>query len=251
MQQNILKKDYYIFSHLPSPKVIFAFSSRHLGNMSLSYGDTADSLNHRKVLLEKLDIDYRDLVCAQQVHGSRIKLVRYEDKGRGALSYNDAVASTDAFVTSQKNMPLAIFTADCLSVFLYDPKSPAIGLVHAGWRSSKEEISARVIKLMQKEFGSQPRNIYISFGPTMRSCCYEVKQEFEKFFPGSIIKKNNLYYLDLIAVNRKQLLDSGINEANISDCGICTYCSNQDYFSYRREGEFSGRILSVAMLSEG
>lgn len=237
-----------MFGDLHDAKVISAYSKRSCRNMSLFYGDTSDSLHNRKNFLQDLGIDYRDLVCAKQIHSGNIRYVKEIDKGRGSLLYEDSVPDTDAFITDRKLLPLAVFSADCLSIFLYDPRKPAIGLVHAGWGSTKEQIARRTIALMQEEFSSRPADLYAAFGPAIRSCCYEVGREFEDFFPGNVIKKDDSYYLDLVSANKKQLLDSGLSAERISDQQLCTSCSNEDFFSYRREGKDCGRIMSVAML---
>jgi len=234
--------------NLHDGKVISAFSLRSCQNMSLFYSDTKNSLSNRKNFLQSLGIDYRDLVCAKQVHSGNIRYAQESDLGRGAKSYESSVPDTDAFITDKKNVPLAIFTADCLSIFLFDPKIPAIGLVHAGWRSAKEQIVSRTLDLMQEEFSSRPQDLYAGFGPAIRSCCYEVGREFEDFFPGAVIEKEKKYYLDLVNLSKKQLLDSGVSEDGIFDPQICTSCLNMDFFSFRREGKDCGRIMSVAML---
>jgi YfiH family protein len=231
-----------------SEEVVAAFSMRRDRNMSLVYGDTSLSLDNRKNFLSALNIDYRDLVCAKQVHGSRIQYVREQDKGRGALSYDGAIAETDALLTDRKNLPLAIFTADCLSVFLYDPVTPAIGLVHAGWQGTKDQITAKALRQICSQFNSHPQDILVAFGPFIRSCCYEVKDEFKKFFSGGLIKKDERYYLDLESINRQQAQDGGVRPENIISCGICTACRNEDFFSYRKELTACGRMISVMML---
>lgn len=233
---------------LASANLISAFSRRHSGNMSLVYGDTADSLKNRKTFLSGLGIDYRELVCAKQVHAANTAYIRLIDKGRGALLYETSLDNTDAFITDKKNVPLAIFTADCLSVFLYDPKNNAIGLVHAGWRSSREEITFKAVQLMKEKFNTLPEDLRAGLGPCIRKCCYEVGEEFKKFFPGALIKKGERYFLDLIEINRKQLLISGAKDANIFDSRICTSCQNKNFFSYRKEAKACGRIMSVVML---
>ena len=197
--------------------------------MSLAYGDTKDSLNNRKNFLKALSIDYGNLVCAEQVHGATIHYVRETDRGRGALSADTAIPSTDALITDKKNLPLAVFTADCLSVFLYDPRKNAIGVVHAGWRSSREEIALKTVRLMQEKFQAEPEDILAGFGPAIRECCY---------------------HLDLVGSNKKQLLSSGVKETNISDCGICTVCKNSEYFSYRKEKDAAGRMISLILLKD-
>lgn len=248
-EQTLLKnKGYYVFENFPDLNLICAFSLRTLGNMSLFYGDTKNALNNRKNFLGCLGIGYKDLVCARQVHGSSIKYVQEIDKGKGALTYDTAVADTDAFITGQKNLPLAIFTADCLSIFLYDTQNNSIGLIHAGWRSTQEKIVAKTIQLMQEKFNTQAKDLYVGFGPSIRSCCYEVGEDFKQLFSGELIQRNGRYYLDLVAINKTQLLGLGIKDKNIFDSGICTSCKNKELFSYRKEGKSCGRMMSVAML---
>lgn len=230
------------------PEPICAFSSRCDGNMSLSYGDIKDSPDNRNNFLSGLGIDYHSLVCAKQVHASNVIRVSEPDKGRGSLSYEDSVSDTDGFITDKKGLPIAIFTADCLSIFLYDYKTLAIGLLHAGWRSSKENIAAKAIKLMQKEFNAQPKNIYAAFGPAIRSCCYRVSSDFDSFFDRNLIKRGKSYYFDLAGFNKLSLLDCGLKEKNIFDPKLCTSCSNPRFFSFRKEGKNCGRLMSVAML---
>ena len=229
-------------------RIISAFSSRNSGNMSLFYGDTKLSLKNRKDFLNNFGINYRDLVCAKQIHASNIRYVTEKDRGRGALAHDTAIEITDALITDKNNLPLAVFTADCLSIFLYDPVTPAIGLVHAGWRSSKESITAKTIKLMQKQFSTEISDLQAGFGPAIRSCCCEVDKDFSDFFPKEVRVREGRNYLDLAMVNKRQVLESGVKETNIADSGICTFCRNDEFFSYRQEGKLSGRLMSVIML---
>ena len=245
----IQNKEFHLLNGiLPSDKLICAVSSRLDGNMSLLYGESSEARNNRSVFLKSLDIDYKDLVCARQVHGCSVGYVTEKDRGRGALAADTAIADTDALVTDIPRLPLAIFTADCLSIFLYDPKRPAVGLVHAGWRSTKENIIIETLRSMEKNFGTDMKDLLIGFGPAIKSCCYAVGRDFEDFFPGELIKKDRNYYLDLAGINLRQLLEFGVLAGNIFDCRVCTSCRYEDFFSYRKEGISCGRMMSVAML---
>lgn len=249
MYQVLLKNNQNcLFPDLIKPHIISAVSRRGDKNMSFAYGDTKDSLKNRKRFLSRLGIDYRDLVCAQQVHGSQARYIQETDKGKGALSYDTAILDTDALITHERNLPLAVFTADCLSVFIYDHRTPSIGLVHAGWRSSRDNIVGKTVKLMQEKFNTEVKDLSVSFGPAIGSCCYTVREDFTDFFPSDLIKRNNHYYLDLVRINKKQLLDLGVKEKNIFDSQICTSCRNEEFFSYRKEGSGCGRMMSVIML---
>jgi hypothetical protein len=223
--------------------------------MSLSYGlsagqagHTQESLSNRKSFLCGLGIDYRDLVCARQVHSDNIGYAQERDRGRGALSYESSLVGMDALITDKRALPLAVFTADCLPVFLYDRATPAIGLVHAGWRGSLKGITAKAILAMGEYFKSNPQDLYAGFGPAIRGCCYEVGEKFSESFRQELLIRDEHYYLDLASVNKKQLLNSGVREENIADCAICTSCNNEQYFSFRKEGDSSGRMISVIML---
>jgi len=236
-------------SKLPAEvNLIIAFSTRRHGNMSLYHGITSEALNNRRDFLSSLGIDYRDLVCPRQIHKDNVRYITEEDKGSGASAYGGSIADTDGFITDKKNVPLAVFTADCLSVFLYDQKTPAIGLVHAGWRSSKDNIVIKAIKLMQEKFNSDPKELYAGFGSSIRGCCYEVSPEFRNHFSSCLTEKNNHLYLDLADINKRQLIASGLKEANIFPPQACTFCNNDEFFSFRKEGESCGRMMSVIML---
>ncbi len=232
-----------IFSH---PGIVAAFS-RQPQNMSFKHGDTGSSLTNREEFLRSLGVEYRNLACANQVHEDAVVCVGQEHKGRGALNYQDAFSQTDALITQEKNLPLAVFTADCLSVFLYDPIKHAAGVVHAGWRSSHKRLAAKTVRLMVKEFNSQAADILAGFGPAIGPCCYEVGKEFTGYFDCGIRQKQGKYYLDLAQVNKGQLIEAGLKEENISSAASCTFC-NHEFFSYRRQGSSCGRMMSVIML---
>jgi YfiH family protein len=242
-------KKYYLFTDFPDASLVFGFSTRISGNMSLFHGDTQNALENRKSLLEDLGADYRSLVCAKQVHASSVRYIKENDAGKGAISIADAIDNTDSFITDKTNLPLAIFTADCLSIFLYDCKSRAIGLVHAGWRSSKDNIAAKTVKLMSEKFGTKPCDLYVGFGPAIRKCCYEVGDELSDCFDGEYFEeRDGRYYLDLPGINKQELLKQGIREQNIIDSDICTACHKDEFFSYRSEGNTCARLMSIAIV---
>lgn len=228
--------------------LIIAFSGRKHGNMSLYYGEASEALNNRMIFLSRLGIDYRDLVCARQVHGDSIRYVTEADKGSGAGSYGGSIADTDGFITDRKNIPIAVFTADCLSLFIYDPDKPAIGLVHCGWRSSKSRIASKAVRLMQEKLNTAPQNLYAGFGSSIRGCCYQVSENFKEYFSEGLSKKEGNLYLDLAEVNTKELLATGVKKENIFPPQACTFCHNDEFFSFRKEGNSCGRMISVMML---
>jgi len=227
---------------------VAAFSGRQDGNMSLCYGDTSNSLENRRKFLAAIDIDYRDLICAKQVHGKSIKYVAEIDKGSGALDYDRSITDTDGFITDKRDVPIAILTADCLSVFIYDPMAPAIAILHAGWRSTEKNICAEALKAMQEKFASHSEDLLVGFGPSIGPCCFEVEKDFKSNFASGLINRDGRIFMDIALINQMQLINCQVKEENISDPKICTSSENKDFFSFRKEAELAGRMISVVML---
>ena len=99
-----------------------------------------------------------------------------------AKDYPDA----DAFITDEKNLPIAIRTADCVPVFIFDPIRRVIGLAHAGWRGTYKEIASKTVQRMQEKYASQPSDLKVVLGPCIRECCYKVNEEFRDYFPSNV-----------------------------------------------------------------
>jgi YfiH family protein len=245
----LVRSESSVRSVFPDTGVCAAVSRRSDGNMSLSYGDTQYSLRNRRNFLSGRGINYEQVVAVQQVHAGVVHYVDDLDRGRGADAYATAIPDADALVTGKRHVPLAVLTADCLGIFLYDPKTPAIGLAHAGWKGTREKIAENTVQFMQHYCGSRPQDISVFFGPSIRKCCYEVGEEFRILFPHEVAERDDRLFFDLAAVNKKQLLDAGIRREHIRDPGVCTCCNSEEYFSYRREGRECGRILFVFMLA--
>lgn len=178
-----------------------------------------------------------------QVHGNDI----VEIKNKTELA--KGIPQADGIMTNLKHTALLIRTADCLPIFIYDSTIEAIGLIHAGWRGSHQNIVIKAIHKMAAEYGSNTKNIQALFGPCIGSCCYEVGEEFNRYFPSEVVVRGSRLFLDLKAVNRNQLLSLGVAKENIKDVEICT-CCNKQYFSYRREGAKAGRMVSLMMIRQ-
>jgi len=195
----------------------------------------------RKFFKEKTGVCHDNFPVIRQVHGKRILVVKRPS------CLTSFLGKADGFITKRSSIPLTVRTADCLSIFMFDPKQKAISLIHAGWKGSKKGIAKAAVRLMKKEYKTDPRDLKIVFGPAIQKCCYQVGPEFKKYFPKEVFRKGRNYFLDLPLANQRQLVGMGVKGKNIVDCGLCTYC-NPKLFSYRREGEKAGRMASVIML---
>jgi len=227
--------------------VVASFSQRQDGNMSLSFGETYGALKNRQGFLQGLGIDYRNLITAKQVHGKNVAYVSDQDKGRGALDYEGSVSDTDGFITDAPGVPLAILTADCLSVFIYDPHRPAVGILHAGWRSTEQNIAQQGLRDMRDRFGSEAKDLCVGFGPSIRVCCFEVEKDFKSNFAFGLFSRQGRVFMDIALINQRQLMDCGVRQENIFDSRLCTF-SDSGFFSFRKEAQSAGRMISVIML---
>ena len=222
-----------IFKNLKN--LILATSKKRDGNLE-------NDLEARKNFLAKFSLKSEDLIFLKQIHSKKIIFI---EKGKKFSRVGDGM------ITKEKGIALGIFSADCLPIFIYDPKKKIIGLLHAGWKGSLEGIARKAIKIFKKE-GSNPKDILVYIGPSISGKCYEISKEraeiFSKKFPkfkSKIIKKRNKkYFLDLKKLNKLIFIEEGVLPKHIQISKTCTFC-NKNYFSFRREKKLSGEMLSI------
>lgn len=214
------------------------------------FSDDEQCLRNREEFCGQLGISLDDLVVMGQIHGDNILRVGTEHRGRGARTSGDELTRVDGMITCQTHVALAVRTADCASLIFYDPKKHAIGAAHVGWKGSLMDLAGKMVAAFQNNFASRPDDIFVAFGPMIRSCCYEVGEDFRDMFGQYLDKRDNRCYLHLPRVIAMQLERAGIKRNHILDSGFCTSCQRDLFFSYRVEGPDTGRIFTVIMLKE-
>lgn len=228
------------------PEVVHAFSTRNGGvstgpfsslNLGISDGDILRNiLINRKRFCNTLNFAPSDLAQAEQLHSNRVVVVN--SKG--------PYQNCDALITRHPHICLSVKTADCAPILLYDPMQKVIAAIHAGWRGTVEGIISNTITTMQAEFNSKPSEIIAVIGPAIHGCCYEVKEDVAQLFAeNEIIRRDQRLYLDLIAAVTNRLIRAGLQPTHIADSGFCTACHPNKFYSYRRDGAKTGRMLSV------
>ena len=209
--------------------------------------DSPLTVDQRAYLQKFCGIDIPQVFWRKQVHGADILEAHKFSVIPAKAGIHTYCSDADAFITHEKNLPIAIRTADCVPVFIFDPRHHVIGLAHAGWKGTHKSIAASTVQRMQEKYTSHPSDLKIVLGPSIRECCYQVGEEFRNYFPLHVKEQGGHLYLDVIAANRDQLLQAGVPKENIIDCGVCT-CCDKNYFSFRRDGAKAGRMISVMML---
>ena len=146
----------------------------------------------------------------------------------------------DALVTATPNVAVSIRTADCFPILLADPETQAVAAIHAGWRGTAAGIVTATLTRMKNEFGTEPWNVLAAIGPGIGQCCYEVGAEVAREFGLSTAGKINL-----AVENREQLIAAGVKPNHIEQVGLCTFCHPALFYSWRRDHDRAGRMVSV------
>ena len=202
-----------------------------------------------KVLAEAFGVNPERLVTVNQVHGENIVKVD------GQNFKKTKTVQADALITNAPDIAIGVETADCVPVLLVDPLTPAIGAVHAGWRSTVKKIVQKAVTKMQDEFGSDPSRMIAAIGPTIGPECYEVdepvmgpiREAFSQWKEVASDRGSDKWNLDLVKLNRLELAQIGLSAKNVHSLGLCTSCRRDLFYSFRAEGR-TGRMLSVIMI---
>ena len=142
-------------------------------------------------------------------------------------------------------MLVGVRTADCVPVLLADTRTHAVSAVHAGWRGTAGGIISMALRRMEEQFGTRPTDVVAAVGPSIGLCCYEVGPEVARQFGTwrpELEQATSATRIDLQSINADQLRSDGVTDIWVS--GECTQCETARYFSYRREREQAGRMLS-------
>lgn len=248
---------------------IFCFSTtRHGGfgkgvydsfNCTPYTGDDSETVLKNQALLQSLLPSPNQLVIPYQTHGTQILLLDEKSMCASPAEREACLQEVDALITNLPGYCLCISTADCVPVLLYDKARQAIAAIHAGWRGTAARIVESVLQRMFAVFGTQGEDVVACIGPSISLNAFETGEEVyrifaEKGFPMTNIARRSLktgkWHLDLWEANRLQLLQFGVPERQIEVSGICTYTQSEDFFSARKLGIHSGRILSGIMIKE-
>ena len=202
--------------------------------------------------LRSIGIEHEEVYRVHQVHGNQVHDLKEPLSSVEKWADRDG----DAIVTQRVNKPIAVLTADCVPIVVYDSRLHLAGVVHAGRAGTAQRVLSKTIETLKKIYGSRPEEVFAGLGPGIGACCYEVDasciEPFKKHYAGwsQWAKKlpSGKFMLDLFAANREDAQMAGLNPNHISRSKWCTCCESERFFSYRRDGT-SARMMTVAMLS--
>ena len=231
-------------------EIIFGFSTKigpdaklpYYFNLSYSVGDEKEIVDsNRKLFFRELGLNEKMVSYQKQIHEDKISTV----------NSSGSCGESDALITTTKNLGLAISSADCPAIFIYDPVQKLIAAVHSGWKGTEKKILRKAIQKLKNDFNSVPANLICYIGPSISQINYEVGEEVATKFKNEFVSINeNKFYVNLSGANYKMLVDEGVRKANIQISGLCSYEYENILHSYRREGIKSGRALGVIAMKE-
>ena len=247
-------KIYYPIQELETTGIVTAGVSLRCGGASRSpyaslnlaehVGDDPDTVAaNRALFFERTGL--ADLHYCRQIHSTEVI-----DVHEAVPAMPESRPEADALVSARCGVTLGIFTADCVPVFILDVATPAIGIVHAGWRGTFAGIAVNAFTRMKTLFGTLAANCQIHLGPSIQKCCYTVSTElldqFTERFGSTVRNGTNL---SLQAANINPLIEIGLPPTSISVSPFCTACRTDLFYSHRAENGRTGRMLSFIRLN--
>ena len=196
-------------------------------------------------------------ITINQVHGDDLYIIDKSVEKVTGLKKTEAQTQGDAIITNQRHIGIGVVTADCVPALIYDPVQSVIAAVHAGWKGTVKGILSKVICQMAYRFNCNVEDIIVGIGPAIGACCYAVSETVTEPLKstnpewGRYLKpdEDGKAKLDLAALNIRQIEDAGVLTKNIFNLGLCTSCNGELFFSYRRDGVGTGRMLSGIMMN--
>lgn len=211
-------------------------------NLGFNTQDNSETIvQNREILMRAFGLDSNWTCFAEQVHSNRVKNVT---KG-------GTFAGTDGLVTQIPGLALIIQIADCPAILIADTSSKTVAAIHAGWRGAAGDIVPQAVERMEQAGATMDRcKAFIS--PSICVEHFEVGREVADQFPGPFVDTDHYRkpHVNLKEFLCHQLVEGGITRGNIEIHPGCTV-ENEQYYSYRREDEESGRMVAVIRLKDG
>lgn len=247
--------------------ITHAFSTRlggvsegDVGTLNLSFSRETDrekvAENHRR-LAAAAGYPVERMVFSSQTHTTNVRVVTEEDQGKGYTARQD-FDDVDGLVTNVPGIPLVTFYADCVPLLLVDPVHRAIGCSHSGWKGTVANMGKETLKVMEQEYGTDPKDVYAAIGPSICQDCYEVSSDvivqFRRAYPEELWPllfyptSEEKYQLNLWEACRQNFLAAGMLLEHIAMPDICTCCNPGFLFSHRASHGKRGNLAAVLML---
>ena len=176
--------------------------------------------HHQRIIAEEFP-DAAMFHFAEQVHGNGVADIR--ESISGPTRYHPGV---DGLITNLPNELLAIYVADCAAIYLADPVTRSIALLHSGKKGTERNILAEAVHRMTSLYNTNPADLVCVVSPCIRPPDYEV---------------------DIATMIREQTAALGIH--NFHDSCENTAADLSRHYSYRMEKGQTGRMLALLAIN--
>ena len=204
-----------------------------------------------KIVVKKICKKSKEIFLVKQTHSNKFLFLSKNTK------IKNRSITADAIITDKKDFPIAVLTADCAPILLFDKKRKMIAAIHAGWRGAFKGVISKVINFMLKK-GCDRKDIIVAIGPSITQKNYNVKLDFKNKFIKKHKKnkiffknRNKLIYFDLPNYIKSQLKFNKISKIDMIN--IDTYDKKNNFFSARRSLKLKhddyGRNISIIMIN--
>ena len=237
---------YFTFPALAAAGLPHASTTRHCPGVTASSQPTAPFTDGARDTLAAAGLDLGRVAYARQVHGA--------DVARG-ITRGGFAGAADVLSTTERGMPLAIFTADCLALTLWDADAGALAVAHVGWRGTVKRAQQAAVAATTA-LGARAARLRAAIAPSIGPCCYEVDEPVAGEFTHALgharwerwtrPSANGRVMLDLWTANEELLAEAGVDPARVENPRLCTACHPELLYSYRKGNR--GRLVTVAAL---
>ena len=210
-------------------------------------GDRAQADMTRLALL--MDVTPAGVITVRQVHGREVAMVA------PGSTLPDSTGA-DAIVSTDPSRAIAVRTADCVPILIADTNRRVVAAVHAGWKGTAAGVAAATVAAIE-ELGVPASSLVAAIGPSVGACCYQVDARVRTAFLAATPDSADWFSedgpghwrLDLWRANAEILTGAGVPEEAVSIARLCTADHPDTFFSYRRDGEGTGRLMAAIRLS--
>lgn len=252
-----MKNHYFVNNKFSNANIASGFFTRKngfsLGNyasLNCSHHSGDQSLNVKKNIYyaqKKLELERKKIKLVNQIHSNKVVIINKKN------FFNNIKA--DGMITQDKDISLAILTADCCPIFIFDEKASFISCLHVGWKGCFQNIiDVALIKI--KKIQPKSNKLIAIIGPCLNKENFEVTNEFKKKFilVNSEYKiffrndgKRNKCFFNMRGLINLQLKKNKIN--SIENIDIDTYKNLELFYSHRRSTHNNslptGRMINI------
>ncbi len=212
--------------------------------MSTSRGDSETNVaTNRQIFLNEFGVNAAQLAEPLQIGSDGVEII--DEPGE--------YASQDALITAQPGVFLRVLTADCSPILIWSRKDLLVAAVHSGWQGSELNILGKTLNKMNTEMGADMESLCMVIGPGLSQDNFEVGPEFSDKFPTEFLiplKGSNRYLFDNNAYLRDSAIQLGVPENLIETLSYCSYRDENLFYSHRRDGGTTGRMMSVIGINQ-